>query len=133
MYLLLLAPSCCCLVMFEIELMGYVDYKAADDFSSLSKKEKREASLDQLIAVANAEREVHAQWSDYECVYVISSACRLGMIALDRRCMGRLLASIIGYVVCVYISHSSRPVRHAQLCLTHTLTTRLCVCSKVLV
>ena len=52
---------CSRLVMFEIEMMGFVDYKAADEFSSLSKKEQREASLDQLIAVANAEREVIEQ------------------------------------------------------------------------
>lgn len=45
-------------VMFEIELMSFLDYKAADEFGSLTASEKREASLDQLIAAAHAEKEV---------------------------------------------------------------------------
>ncbi len=44
--------------MFEIELISFIDYKAADEFSSLTRKEQREATLEQLLAVANAEREV---------------------------------------------------------------------------
>ncbi len=44
--------------MFEIELISFIDYKAADEFGSLTRKEKKEASLEQLLAVANAEREV---------------------------------------------------------------------------
>lgn len=44
--------------MFEIELVSFVDHKAAEDFSAFSKQERESATLDQLIAVANAEREV---------------------------------------------------------------------------
>ncbi|XP_064391991.1 inactive peptidyl-prolyl cis-trans isomerase FKBP6-like [Halichondria panicea] len=44
-------------IMFEIELISFIDYKAADEFGSLTRKEKKEASLEQLLAVANAERE----------------------------------------------------------------------------
>lgn len=46
-------------VMFEIELINFVDHSAADEYAILSKDEKKQATLDQLIAVANAEREVH--------------------------------------------------------------------------
>ena len=45
-------------VMFEIELINFVDHQAADEFAILSKEEKEQATLEQLIAVANAEREV---------------------------------------------------------------------------
>ncbi len=48
----------CPAVMFEIELMSFIDYKAADVFSSLTPSQKREASLEQLIAAAHAEKEV---------------------------------------------------------------------------
>ena len=44
-------------VMFEIELVSFVDHKAADEFESFTRQERREATLEQLIAVANAERE----------------------------------------------------------------------------
>ena len=50
--------SHCPTVMFEIELISFMDLKAADDFSSLTAKEKREATLKQLIAAASAEKAV---------------------------------------------------------------------------
>jgi len=45
-------------VMFEIELISFVDHRAADEFASFSPEERQQATLEQLIAVANAEREV---------------------------------------------------------------------------
>ena len=44
--------------MFEVEMVSFVDHKAADDFQDFSKQERERATLEQLIAVANAEREV---------------------------------------------------------------------------
>ncbi len=44
--------------MYEIELMSFVDHKAADDFQAFSRKEREAATLEQLIAVATAEIEV---------------------------------------------------------------------------
>lgn len=44
--------------MYEIELISFVDHKAADDFQSFTRKEREEATLDQIIAVASAETEV---------------------------------------------------------------------------
>lgn len=38
-------------------MVSFVDHKAADEFDGLTKEEKKEATLDQLVAVANAERE----------------------------------------------------------------------------
>ncbi len=45
--------------MFEIELMSFVDLKVADDFGRYSKEEKEKVTLDELISVANAIREVY--------------------------------------------------------------------------
>lgn len=50
--------SCSCAVMFEIELVSFVDLKVADDFGQYSKEEKEKVSLDELLSVANAIREV---------------------------------------------------------------------------
>ena len=44
--------------MFEIELLSFVDYQAADDFTAFSREERENATLDQIIAVANAEKDV---------------------------------------------------------------------------
>ena len=51
-----------CTVMFEIELLSFVDLKVADDFGHLSKEDKENVSLDELLSVANAIREVSFAW-----------------------------------------------------------------------
>lgn len=45
--------------MFEIEVLSFVDLKAADNFDGYSRQEREQASLDELITVANAIREVN--------------------------------------------------------------------------
>lgn len=45
-------------VMFEIEIVNFVDLKVADDFGHYTKEEREKISLDQLVSVANAIREV---------------------------------------------------------------------------
>lgn len=44
--------------MFEIELVSFVDLKVADDFGHYSREEKEKVTLDELLSVANAIREV---------------------------------------------------------------------------
>ena len=44
--------------MFEIELITFIDYKAASDYSQLTHEDRRQMSVQDLIAVANAERAV---------------------------------------------------------------------------
>lgn len=44
--------------MFEIELVTFIDYKAANDYNQLSYEDRRQMSIQDLIAVANAERAV---------------------------------------------------------------------------
>lgn len=44
--------------MFEVELISFVDLKVADDFGHYTKEEKENVSLDELLSVANAIREV---------------------------------------------------------------------------
>ena len=48
-------------VLFEIELLSFVDYRAADEFTAFSREEREKATLDQIIAVANAEKDVSMQ------------------------------------------------------------------------
>ena len=45
-------------VLFEIELLSFVDYRAADEFTAFSREDRENATLDQIIAVANAEKDV---------------------------------------------------------------------------
>ena len=45
-------------VMFEIELVTFIDYKAASDYSQLTHEDRRQMTVQDLIAVANAERAV---------------------------------------------------------------------------
>ena len=45
-------------VMFEIELITFIDYKAASDYSQLTREDRRQMTVQDLIAVANAERAV---------------------------------------------------------------------------
>ena len=45
-------------VLFEIELLSFVDYRAANEFTAFSREERENASLDEIIAVANAEKDV---------------------------------------------------------------------------
>ncbi|XP_065196314.1 inactive peptidyl-prolyl cis-trans isomerase FKBP6-like [Sycon ciliatum] len=44
-------------MLFEIEMLQYIDHKAADDFADFSKEEKQAAPFEQILAVINAERE----------------------------------------------------------------------------
>ena len=44
--------------MFEIEVLSFVDVKVADDYEHYSTEKKEQASLDELISVANSIREV---------------------------------------------------------------------------
>ena len=46
------------IVLFEIELLSFIDYRAADEFTAFSREERDNATLDQIIAVANAEKDV---------------------------------------------------------------------------
>lgn len=50
---------CICAVMFEIEMVSFVDLKVADDFEAYSTEEKERKTLDELISVANAIRSVN--------------------------------------------------------------------------
>ena len=50
--------NCLFSVLFQIELLSFVDHRAADEFSSFSREERENATLDQIIAVANAEKDV---------------------------------------------------------------------------
>ena len=45
-------------VMFEIELINLVDHQAADTCASLSWEDREQATVEQLFAVANVDREV---------------------------------------------------------------------------
>ena len=51
-------------VMFEIELINFVDHQAADAYVSLSREDREQATVEQLIAVANVDREVCCQLSN---------------------------------------------------------------------
>ena len=46
------------LVLFQIELLSFVDHKAADEYNSFSREDRELATLDQIIAVATAEKDV---------------------------------------------------------------------------
>ena len=45
-------------VMFEVELLSFVENKAVDDYDTLSGEEKHKMSIEEIIKVADAEREV---------------------------------------------------------------------------
>ena len=45
-------------VMFEVELLSFVENKAIDDYDTLSGEEKHKMSIEEIIKVADAEREV---------------------------------------------------------------------------
>ena len=45
-------------VLFEIELLSFVDYRAADEFTAFPREDRENATLDKIIAVANAEKDV---------------------------------------------------------------------------
>ena len=45
-------------VLFEIELLGFVDYSAAEDIDEMRSEEQRNVSFQQRLAAANSEREV---------------------------------------------------------------------------
>ena len=45
-------------VVFEIEVLSFVDSSAVNQYQSYSKEEKERISIDQLLQVANTEREV---------------------------------------------------------------------------
>ncbi len=51
-------PSRRHLVMFEIEVVSFVDMRAVDEFEVCSKEEKEKISFDKLVDVTNAIREV---------------------------------------------------------------------------
>ena len=56
-------------VMFEIELINFIDHKAADSYDFMSKDERMQLTLDDLIAVANAEREVCVVYCVFTCMH----------------------------------------------------------------
>ena len=45
-------------VMFEIEVVSYIDVKVADNFGHYTEEEKAAVGLDELLSVTNAHREV---------------------------------------------------------------------------
>ena len=67
---LLHACVCVCImavsssVVFEIEVLSFVDSSAVNQYQSYSKEEKDRISIDQLLQVANTEREVRI----YVCI-----------------------------------------------------------------
>ena len=46
------------LVLFEVELLSFVDHRAADNYDDLPDEQKSQVGLKELVDVANAEREV---------------------------------------------------------------------------
>ena len=46
------------LVLFEVELLSFVDHSAADNYDDLPDEQKSQVGLKELVDVANAEREV---------------------------------------------------------------------------
>ena len=44
--------------MLNLELVTFIDYKAANDYNQLSREDRQQMSVQDLIAVANAERAV---------------------------------------------------------------------------
>ncbi|XP_078363308.1 inactive peptidyl-prolyl cis-trans isomerase FKBP6-like isoform X2 [Oculina patagonica] len=44
-------------VLYEVELLNYIDHKAADDFEAFTEEERKQATFEQLLKVANSERE----------------------------------------------------------------------------
>ena len=59
--------------MFEIELINFVDHQAADAYASLSREDREQATVEQLIAVANVDREVCCQLSS--AMWLIRDVC----------------------------------------------------------
>lgn len=44
-------------VLLEVELLSFIDHKAAEDYDAFTAEERKEASFEQLLKVANSERE----------------------------------------------------------------------------
>lgn len=44
-------------VLYEVELLSYIDHQAADDYDTFTEEERRQASFEQLLKVADSERE----------------------------------------------------------------------------
>jgi len=44
-------------VLYEVEVLSYIDHKAADDYDTFTEEERKQASFEQLLKVANSERE----------------------------------------------------------------------------
>ncbi|CAH3148927.1 unnamed protein product, partial [Porites evermanni] len=44
-------------VLYEVELLSYIDHKAAEDYDTFTEEERKQASFEQLLRVANSERE----------------------------------------------------------------------------
>ena len=86
--------------MFEIELLSFVDYRAANEFTAFSREERENATLDQIIAVANAEKDV----SSYQeslfvkkmCVFRFRFMYRLVTISFSGAITAKQPANIVG-------------------------------------
>ena len=48
----------CHIVLFEVEVLSFVNYKAAEEYNTLSDGQKEKSNIQELIDIANAEREV---------------------------------------------------------------------------
>jgi hypothetical protein len=84
-------------VLFEIELLSFVDYRAADEFTAFSREEREKATLDQIIAVANAEKDVSSyQKFLFFCRHVFYFMYRLEMISFGEGIMAKRPVNIIG-------------------------------------
>ena len=83
--------------MYEVELMSFVDYKAAQEYDSLDREEKDKMSVAELVDVTNSLREVRQH--THSCQSLLRSH-RLVMICLLRNSMLKLPASTVR---CVYM------------------------------
>lgn len=54
----------CYIVLFEVEVLSFVNYKAAEEYNSLSDGQKDKSNVQELIDIANAEREVRLNSND---------------------------------------------------------------------
>lgn len=45
-------------VLYEVEVLSFIDHKAADNYQELPEEERANVTLNDLIDVANSEREV---------------------------------------------------------------------------
>lgn len=86
----------CRIVLFEVEVLSFVNYKAADEYNSLTDDQKDKSNVQELIDIANAEREVRLN-SDNNAVMWYVTWHRLGMISLNKRFMAKLHTLITKY------------------------------------